>query len=263
MDSNPNSSARIPLREFTIGSIHQFEANRTAKIIFGQATADAKEHTLIIDEIKIDDNAAAAATHAQTLPAPQSISTKGYERHIDIAWNAVSAPDLRRYVIYRSMDGRDFEPIGIQVPGVNRYTDYVGKPGLTAHYKVATSGRQYQMSTFSAEASATTRTMSDDELLTMLQEACFRYYWEGAHPVAGTTLENIPGDDRIVATGASGFGIMALIVGVERGFITRGQGLDRLTKIVSFLEKAPRYHGVWSHYPLETLVWACGLRTVS
>src|SRR5438552_1735300 len=184
MDSNPNSSARIPMREFTIGSIHQFEANRTAKIIFGQATADAKEHTLIIDEIKIDDNAAAAATHAQTLPAPQSISTKGYERHIDIAWNAVSAPDLRRYVIYRSMDGRDFEPIGIQVPGVNRYTDYVGNPGPTAHYKVATSGRQYQMSTFSAEASATTRTMSDDELLTMLQEACFRYYWEGAHPVA-------------------------------------------------------------------------------
>jgi hypothetical protein len=82
----------------------------------------------------------------------------------------------------------------------------------------------------------------------MLQEACFRYYWEGAHPVAGMTLESIPGDDRIVATGASGFGIMALIVGVDREFISREQGLDRLTMIVTFLEKAPRYHGVWSHF---------------
>jgi hypothetical protein len=82
----------------------------------------------------------------------------------------------------------------------------------------------------------------------MLQEACFRYYWEGAHPVAGMTLESIPGDDRVVATGASGFGIMALIVGVDRGFISREQGLDRLTRIVTFLEKAPRYHGVWSHF---------------
>ncbi len=90
--------------------------------------------------------------------------------------------------------------------------------------------------------------MTDDELLTMLQEECFRYYWEGAHPDSGTTLENIPGDDRIVATGASGFGIMALIVGVDRGFITREQGVERLVKIVSFLEKAPRYHGVWSHF---------------
>jgi hypothetical protein len=61
-------------------------------------------------------------------------------------------------------------------------------------------------------------------------------------------LENIPGDDRIMATGASGFGIMALVVGVQRGFITREQGAERLNKITAFLEKAPRYHGVWSHF---------------
>jgi len=61
-------------------------------------------------------------------------------------------------------------------------------------------------------------------------------------------LENIPGDDRIMATGASGFGIMALLVGTDRGFITREQGAERLDKITTFLEKAPRYHGVWSHF---------------
>ena len=62
------------------------------------------------------------------------------------------------------------------------------------------------------------------------------------------TRENIPGDDRIVATGASGMGIAALIVGVDRGFITRAQGIERMTKIVNFLEHAQRYHGVWSHF---------------
>jgi hypothetical protein len=90
--------------------------------------------------------------------------------------------------------------------------------------------------------------LSDDELLTMLQKACFHYYWEGADPHSGMARENIPGDDRIVATGASGFGIMALMVGVERGFITRQQGVERLTKVVDFLEHAPRYHGAWSHF---------------
>jgi hypothetical protein len=82
----------------------------------------------------------------------------------------------------------------------------------------------------------------------MLQEACFRYYWDGAHPDSGTALESIPGDDRIVATGASGFGIMALLVGTERGFITRAQSLDRFQRIVSFLETATKYHGAWSHF---------------
>jgi hypothetical protein len=62
------------------------------------------------------------------------------------------------------------------------------------------------------------------------------------------TRENVPGNDRIVAAGATGFGIMALVVGVNRGFITRAEGIERLTQIVSFLEKAPRYHGVWSHF---------------
>src|SRR5258706_850473 len=60
--------------------------------------------------------------------------------------------------------------------------------------------------------------------------------------------ENMPGDDRIVATGASGFGIAALVVGVHRGFSTREEGVEHLTKIVGFLEHAQRYHGAWSHY---------------
>jgi hypothetical protein len=136
----------------------------------------------------------------------------------------------------------------MQVRGVHRYTDFLGKVGQTAHYKITASNATYFSSEFSMSVSASTHAMTDDALLTMLQEECIRYYWEGAHPDAGMTLENIPGDDRIVATGASGFGIMALIVGIDGGFITREQGLERLTKIVSFLEKAPRYHGVWSHF---------------
>src|SRR5664279_3754184 len=90
--------------------------------------------------------------------------------------------------------------------------------------------------------------MSDEELLTMLQEAAFQYYWDGAEPHSGMAQENLPGDDRIVATGASGLGIEALVVGVDRHFVTREQGLERLEKIVGFLERAPRYHGAWSHY---------------
>ena len=90
--------------------------------------------------------------------------------------------------------------------------------------------------------------MTDEELLTMVQEACFRYYWDAAHPVAGMALEVIPGDRNLVALGASGFGVMALVVGVERGFITREQGAERMLKIVRFLDGADRFHGAWPHF---------------
>jgi hypothetical protein len=241
---------RIPLSEFRTGSIYEFRPQYLQNIIFLQGRADAARHTLILDDIRIDDDAAGDSNSdsAASPPPPQNIQATGYDRHIEVRWDAGDTTKLGRYVIYRSLDGKDFQPIGIQLPGTQRYSDFLGKSGVTAQYRVTSSDRQYRQSSPSTVTSASTRELNDDELLTMLQEACFRYYWDGADPYSGMARENIPGDDRIVATGASGFGISALIVGVDRKFITREQGVERLTKIVGFLEGAQRYHGAWSHY---------------
>jgi exo beta-1,2-glucooligosaccharide sophorohydrolase (non-reducing end) len=242
---------RLPLSEFATASIHPFRPRELHSVHFGQSAADDMQRTLIIDEIKIDDRNAASpvAPEVRSAPRPpENIQAKGYDRHIDVSWDPAADSDLQSYAIYRSIGKQKFQPIGIQSADINRYTDFVGRSGVKASYRVKAVDRSYRQSAFSEAASADTRELSDDELLTMLQEACFRYYWDGAHPVAGATLENIPGDDRIVATGATGFGIMALIVGVDRGFITREQGLQRLRQILDFLEKAPRYHGAWPHF---------------
>ena len=236
---------KIPLARFKTASVHAFEPHNLQSIVFSQNSADGKAHTLVIDEIGIDSS----ETGDRKPPAPvKNVKAKGYERHVDVSWDSPVGSSAERFIVSRSFDGINFAPVGMQVRGINRYTDFLGKPGQRAFYKVAASDAGYQQSELSAAASAETRVLSDDELLTMLQEECFRYYWEGAHPNSGTALENIPGDDRIVATGASGFGIMAIIVGVDRGFITREEGLERLEKITAFLKKAPRYHGVWSHF---------------
>lgn len=89
--------------------------------------------------------------------------------------------------------------------------------------------------------------ISDDELLTKVQQQTFKYFWDFAHPVSGLARErNTSGD--IVTSGGSGFGIMSIIVGIERGFITRSEGVQRLDKIVNFLGTAERFHGVWPHW---------------
>jgi hypothetical protein len=103
-------------------------------------------------------------------------------------------------------------------------------------------------SPLSVAASATTRPCNDDELLDMVQEGCFRYYWEGGHPNCGMAIEILPGDTNLVAVGVSGFGIMPLVAGCDRHFITREQCADRLLKITRFLRKADRFHGVLLHF---------------
>lgn len=89
--------------------------------------------------------------------------------------------------------------------------------------------------------------ISDDELLTLVQHQTFKYFYDYAHPASGMARERY-GSGNTVTTGGSGFGVMAMIVGMERGFITRSQGLTHLTKIISFLETADRFHGAWSHW---------------
>jgi hypothetical protein len=89
--------------------------------------------------------------------------------------------------------------------------------------------------------------IGDDELLTLVQQQTFKYFWDFAHPASGMARErNTSGN--LVTIGGSGFGIMSIIVGIERGFISRAEGLERLTKILSFLETADRFHGVWPHW---------------
>lgn len=89
--------------------------------------------------------------------------------------------------------------------------------------------------------------ISDEELLTLIQRQTFKYFWDFGHPVSGMARErNTSGD--VVTTGGTGFGIMAIPVAIERGFISRSEGIERIEKIVNFLNEADRFHGAWSHW---------------
>ncbi len=89
--------------------------------------------------------------------------------------------------------------------------------------------------------------IADEALLTLVQQQTFKYFWDFAHPASGMARErNTSGD--LVTSGGSGFGIMALIVGIERQFISRSQGIERMEQVVGFLETADRFHGAWSHW---------------
>ena len=90
--------------------------------------------------------------------------------------------------------------------------------------------------------------ISDELLLDLVQRQTFKYFWDFGHPVSGMSRErNTSGD--LVTSGGTGFGIMSIIVGIERGFITRKQGIDRLNLMTDFLKnKVVKYHGAYPHW---------------
>jgi hypothetical protein len=96
---------------------------------------------------------------------------------------------------------------------------------------------------------------SEDDFLDYIQKVHLNYMWDGAEPTSGLARERIhldgeypENDVDVVTIGGSGFGIAGLLVGIQRGFIPRQEGVDRLTKIVDYLAHADRFHGVWPHW---------------
>ncbi|HKH81107.1 MAG TPA: glucoamylase family protein [Methylovirgula sp.] len=94
--------------------------------------------------------------------------------------------------------------------------------------------------------------LSDEELLDCVQRQTFRFFWEAAHLVSGLapdrrTKREEAVDDRI-AIGGSGFGIMAIIVAVARGWVSREEALDRLGRMLDLLTHATCFHGIYPHF---------------
>lgn len=91
--------------------------------------------------------------------------------------------------------------------------------------------------------------ISDSALLDLVQKQTFKYFWDFGHPTCGLARERNNGDNNTVTTGGSGFGIMAMVAAVNRGFITRSDAVARLNTITNFLiTKCQRWHGAFSHW---------------
>ena len=106
--------------------------------------------------------------------------------------------------------------------------------------------------TSSFNAATRPKNLSDSALLDLVQKQTFRYFWDFAHPVSGLSRErsnqSFGYGNETVTSGGTGFGIMSVIVAVERKWVTRDTAAKFLLKMVNFLLKANSYHGVFPHW---------------
>jgi hypothetical protein len=135
-----------------------------ASLIFVQGRPDGAAHSLVIDEIRLDGAAGAARVSQSPIAAPTGLRATGYDRHIDLVWRPPADRRVERYVIYRSLDGGDFRPLGIQRAGLHRHADFLGAQGREARYRVTASGRDDRESAPSEPAAAATRPSGSAEI---------------------------------------------------------------------------------------------------
>lgn len=175
------------------------------------------------------------------------LSGKGYDMHTELNWNSISTAD--RYQIWRKAEDDPGYSVLTETRKL-RLQDWTGRDlqeDFSYQYYIDALSVTGLVLETSDTIDAVVAPSSDDQFLDMVQEYTFRYFYEYGHPTSGMARERL-GSDDIVTTGGTGFGVMALIVGVHRGYITREEGVNRLLKIVSFLQFADRFHGVFPHW---------------
>lgn len=97
--------------------------------------------------------------------------------------------------------------------------------------------------------------LTDEQLLDTVQYYTFQYFWKGAEPNSGMAPErihidgNYPANDaHIITTGGTGMGLIGILGAIERGWITKQDAVARFEKMLTFLEKADRWNGIWPHW---------------
>ncbi len=207
-------------------------------VIFSQSETNNTSRTILIDEITVYKS-------LLVIPPVSDLGGTGYDSHAELRWTPPMAN--LSYRIYASFDGgTNYELRGETTDSI--YLDFVPVSGRnkTVQYRVMTLAQNREADPVAT--SATLRDYTDEELLDLVQRYAFRYFWEGAHQGSGMALERTDGGSSTAASGATGMGLMAMIVAHEREYRPREEIKDRVLKILSFLETCDRYHGAWSHW---------------
>jgi len=186
-------------------------------------------------------------------PAPRDVTAAGHDSRIDLRWPFSTDPNLEGYNIYRAEAAEGpFIRLNDSVHKVCVYSDFFGVNDRTYYYCVKSVAiRGGGESEPSNVVCATSFVMTDEQLLTSVQEAVFRYFWDYGHPVSGLAREGygFSHSADTCTSGGTGMGLMAICVGAERKFVTRAEAAGRVLQILTFLdEKASRFHGAWSHW---------------
>jgi hypothetical protein len=241
-DSTNWQKVLIPIEDFKPGQDNCNFSN--IKTIFHfQKETDSTDHIVWLDNIHV----IGSGEIPLFTDVPKNLTATGHDSRIDLKWDLNKEKDYE-YNIYRSSDiSGPFTRIN-NAPHITQiYSDFLGQNNQTYYYYVTNINTNLLESSPSDTVSATSYQMSDEELLTSVQEATFRYFYDHGHPESGLSRERNSGP--VGAIGATGFGLMAMPIGVERGFVSRDSAAARVLKILRFVQDVtPRYHGAWSHW---------------
>jgi hypothetical protein len=193
-------------------------------------------------------------TEEAALAAPTGLVQRAGDRSVILHWNPVPAAALAGYHVYRmSAEAGPAEAHRVLAP-TNHFVDFEVENDARYRYEVRavdTAGRE----SLAATIGATPRALDDDAFIDLVQHTAFDYFWYEANPANGLVKDR-SSDPSLSSIAAVGFGLSAITVGIDRGWISRAAGRTRVLTTLTFLWESPHgpavdatgYKGFYYHF---------------
>src|SRR5438552_3308205 len=172
--------------------------------------------------------------------APTGVVTRSGDRSVVLHWQCDARADLTGYCVYRAQaeDGR-FAKVTPQPVPLRGFADLNLTNGRTYLYRVRAVGSEQQESPDSESVSSRPMGFANDEdFLSYLQQTAFDYFWYEANPANGL-IRDRSRTNSYCSIAAVGFGLTAIGIGIDHGWITREQGRERVLQTLKTFHEKP------------------------
>jgi len=192
------------------------------------------KRTLIIQILFL----AATFDSAVAIEPPAGLVILSGDRSVILHWDPNTDASLSGYKVYRSSaSGGPFVAQNSGLLTSAGFCDLNVSDGQTNFYQVTALTTASQESLASTTLAAVPQPFaSDDSFLDYIQQANFDYFWYAANPSNGLVPDR-SATGSACSIAAVGFGLTAIGIGIDHGWISRSQGVARvLTTLNTFLQ---------------------------
>lgn len=175
------------------------------------------------------------------IQAPMGLTSLAGDQSIILHWNRNADSDLAGYRVYRSTNGAsgpffEVNSVLLQTPGFCDMSAAVINGATNLYFVTALDTNSMESLPSAAVASVPQMFASDNAFLDYLQEANFDYFWYLANPTNGL-IPDRTAVGSACSIAAVGFGLTAIGIGVDHGWVTRTQAAARvLTTLNTFYQ---------------------------
>ncbi|MFD1165257.1 glucoamylase family protein [Sphingobacterium daejeonense] len=234
-------SVKIPVKEFA----GLDSDNIISGIVLRQHHSSAVTNQLFLDQIEF-----LPSQYPETPLTSNAVLTKAqaYGNHVDLLWQVPLTPSIRYVKIYRSEDNKDFKAVGIRPTYMLRCLDFLPILDKKYYYKIAWVDYNYRESPFSEVLEVEPKKLSEDHLLDLIQLANVNYFVDNYDINSGMYMPFRMKDKAPVSVRETGGAMLSMLIGVEKGFVSKPLFLSRVKRIVDFLGKAQNNKGFYPAY---------------